>query len=291
MRASSGSPVCRRRRFSTKVSIARPARRGDPPAVCGVTITRDRWGVPHVQGKTAEDVAFGAGWATAADRGAVLELLRGPGRLAALDAPGVDPLTLALSGRSFRPSSVTEGTLARQYGLLRALGDRGRRTIRLVDAYVAGINAQYRDAGVAAAKWTRNDVVAVAALVATVFGAGGGDEVRRSQFLDLLQQRLGGEMGRRVWEDLRQRDDPEARVALAVRAGKAQFANEQGNVVVESASFDPSGASDARTTRLPMSSALVVGAKRSASGTESSTRSSGRWTRRTARASRSRSRT
>jgi acyl-homoserine lactone acylase PvdQ len=232
----------------------------------GVTITRDRWGVPHVQGKTAEDVAYGAGWATAADRGAVLELLRGPGRLAALDAPGVDALTLALSGKSFRPSSVTEGTLARQYALLRALGDRGRRTIRLVDAYVAGINAQYLKAGVAAAKWTRNDVGAVAALVATVFGAGGGDEVRRSQFLDLLQKRLGGEMGRRVWEDLRQRDDPEARVALAVRAGKAQFANEQGNVVVESASFKPSGISDARTTRLPMSSALVVGAKRSASG-------------------------
>ena len=31
----------------------------------GVTITRDRWGVPHVKGRTAEDVAFGAGWATA----------------------------------------------------------------------------------------------------------------------------------------------------------------------------------------------------------------------------------
>ena len=34
----------------------------------GLTITRDRWGVPHIKGTTAEDVAFGAGWATAADR-------------------------------------------------------------------------------------------------------------------------------------------------------------------------------------------------------------------------------
>ena len=35
----------------------------------GVVIERDRWGVPHVTGKTAADVAFGAGWATVEDRG------------------------------------------------------------------------------------------------------------------------------------------------------------------------------------------------------------------------------
>ena len=43
--------------------------------------------------------------------------------------------------------------------------------------------------------------------------SGGGDEVRRSRFLDALQRKLGAENGRRVWEDLRQRSDPEARVA------------------------------------------------------------------------------
>jgi acyl-homoserine lactone acylase PvdQ len=232
----------------------------------GVTITRDRWGVPHVRGRTAEDVAFGAGWATAADRRLVMEMLRGPGRLAALDAPGVDPLALALSGRAFRPSAVTEATLASQYGLLRALGDRGRRTIRIVDAYVAGINAQYRKAGVSAARWTRNDVVAVAALIGAVFGTGGGDEVRRSEFLDLLQKKLGGEMGRQVWEDLRLRDDPEANAAVATRAGTVQVANEQGNVVIDAASFRPSGPSSATTSRLPMSNALLVGGQRSVSG-------------------------
>jgi acyl-homoserine lactone acylase PvdQ len=232
----------------------------------GVTIARDRWGVPHVRGRTAEDVAFGAGWATAADRRLVMEMLRGPGRLAALDAPGVDALALALSGRAFRPSAVTEATLASQYGLLRALGDRGRRTIRIVDAYVAGINAQFRRAGVSAARWTRNDVVAVAALIGAVFGTGGGDEVRRSEFLDLLQKKLGGEMGRQVWEDLRQRDDPEANAAVATPAGRAQFTNELGNVVVDAASFKPSGPSHAMTARLPMSNALLVGGKRSTSG-------------------------
>ena len=233
----------------------------------GVTITRDRWGVPHVKGRTAEDVAFGAGWATAADRQLIMELLRGPGRIAALDVPGVNAFSLALSGRQFRPSAQTEARLAEQFALLRAQGARGRQAIRIVDAYVAGINAQYRKAGLPLTPWTRNDVVAVGGLMGAVFGAGGGDEVRRSQFLDLLQRKLGGEHGRQVWEDLRQRDDPEANVAVPGRfAYGSHSSTEIGNVVVDAASFQPAGRSDATTSQLPMSNALLVGAKRSVSG-------------------------
>jgi hypothetical protein len=138
------------------VSVEPPRRR--------VTITRDRWGVPHVKGTTAEDVAFGAGWATAADRQLIMELLRGPGRIAALDAPGVNAFSLALSGRTFRPSAATEARLARQLDLLRSQGAKGRQAIRIMDAYVAGINAEYRKAGLQLAPWTRNDVVAVGVL-------------------------------------------------------------------------------------------------------------------------------
>ena len=223
--------------------------------------------MPHIKGQTAEDVAFGAGWATAADRQLIMELLRGPGRIAALDAPGVDAFSLALSGRTFRPSAQAEATLARQYDLLRAQGARGRRSIRLVDAYVAGINAQYRKAGLPLPPWTRNDVVAVGGLMGAVFGAGGGDEVRRSQFLSLLQRKLGAERGRQVWEDLRQRDDREANVAVTGQVPYGSHtSSEVGNVVVDAASFKPAGVSAATTTRLPMSNALLVSAKGSASG-------------------------
>ena len=234
----------------------------------GVTIARDRWGVPHVKGKTAEDVAFGAGWATAADRQLIMELLRGPGRIAAIDAPGVNAFGLALSGRLFRPSAQTEARLAQQFALLRAQGAKGTQAIRIIDAYVAGINAEYRKAGLAIAPWTRNDVVAVGGLVGAVFGAGGGDEVRRSQFLDLLQRKLGQESGRRVWQDLRQRDDPEANVAVPGRvAYGSHTSSEIGNVVVDTPTpASPSSLSTVRTTRLPMSNALLVGARRSATG-------------------------
>ena len=233
----------------------------------GVTVTRDRWGVPHVKGVTAADVAFGAGWATAADRQLIIELLRGPGRVAALDAPGIDAFSLALSGRTFVPSAEAEAFLARQYPLLQAQGAKGKQVLKLLDAYVAGINAQYAKAGLPLPKWTRNDVTAIVALLGGVFGAGGGDEVRRSQFLARLQQKLGAESGRQVWEDLRQRDDPEAKVAVEGRfpyGGRPT--SEAGNVVVDPDSFQPAGRSAATTTRLQMSNALLVGAKRSATG-------------------------
>ena len=233
----------------------------------GVTITRDRWGVPHVKGRTAEDVAFGAGWATAADRQLIMELLRGPGRIAALDAPGINAFSFALSGQNFRPSPATEARLAQQFDLLRAQGAQGRQATRLIDAYVAGINAQYKRAGLPLTPWTRNDVVAVGGLMGAVFGSGGGQEVRRSQFLAMLQTKLGAEMGRRVWEDLRQRDDPEARVAVPGRFERTvRQVSEVGNVVVDAASFAPAGLSAAETTRLPMSNALLVGARRSTTG-------------------------
>jgi acyl-homoserine lactone acylase PvdQ len=233
----------------------------------GVTITRDRWGVPHIKGATAEDVAFGAGWATAADRQLIMELLRGPGRIATLDAPGVNAFAFALSGRTFRPSAAAEARLAQQFDLLRAQGVEGRAAIRLIDAYVAGINAQYKKAGLALAPWTRNDVVAVGGLIGAVFGSGGGQEVRRSQFLAALQRKFGAERGRQVWEDLRQRDDPEARTAVPGRFERTlRQTSEVGNVVVDPTSFAPAGLSADTTTRLPMSNALLVGARRSTTG-------------------------
>jgi hypothetical protein len=65
----------------------------------GVRIVRDRWGVPHVTGRTRADVEYGAGWVTAQDRGLLMNLLRGPGRISALDVPGIDAFALVGSGR------------------------------------------------------------------------------------------------------------------------------------------------------------------------------------------------
>src|ERR671933_1088087 len=154
----------------------KPARAERPRR--GLRILRDGWDVPHVYGRTRADVEFGAGWATAEDRGFLIELLRGPGRLSALDVPGVDAFSLVGSGREVESSPEAEAFLASQVALLRRAGPEGRQLIRDVDAYVAGINAYRRAHSVPGAPWTRNDVIAIASLIGPVVGQGGGDEVR-----------------------------------------------------------------------------------------------------------------
>jgi acyl-homoserine lactone acylase PvdQ len=233
----------------------------------GVRIVRDRWGVPHVYGRTRPDVAFGAGWATAADRGLLLALLRGPGRIAALDVPGLDAFTLATTARQFVPSDATERVLAAQLQLLRSQGRDGRDVARDLEAYVAGINAYNRSARLQITPWTANDVVAVATLVGAVFGAGGGDEVRAAQFLRALEARLGAVRGRIVWNDLRQLDDPDALPAVPGRFPYAvSWSSERGNAVVDDGSFVPWRRASQPARRLRMSNALLVARTRSLIG-------------------------
>ena len=150
----------------------KPAPLGAPPAAGdkresprrGVKITRDAFGVAHVTGKTEADVAYGAGWVTAADRGLLLQLIRGPARVAALDVPGLDPLALALTGKSFVPSAEAEAFLSNQLDAVRSQRTVGPKILTLVNAYAAGINGYYRAKGIPAAPFTANDVVASAAL-------------------------------------------------------------------------------------------------------------------------------
>ncbi len=117
----------------------KPAPLGAPPRAgakrerprAGVTIVRDSFGVAQVTGKTEADVAFGAGWVTAADRGLLLQLIRGPARVAALDVPGLDPLALALTGKTFVPSAEAEAFLSNQLDAVRSQGAVGRKVLAL----------------------------------------------------------------------------------------------------------------------------------------------------------------
>jgi acyl-homoserine lactone acylase PvdQ len=239
----------------------KPTKRERPRA--SVTIVRDRFGVAHVTGKTLTDVAFGAGWVTAADRGLLLQLIRGPARIAALDVPGLDPIALALSGKTFVPSPETEAFLANQLDALRAQGAVGRKALAIVNAYAAGVNAWYAAKGIPAARFTGTDVVATAALIAARFGANGGQEVANSMFLDALEKRFGPADARKVFADLREANDADAPVTVP---GSFPYelpsADTSGSVVLDEGSF--TGAPLAQPASA--SNALLVGAKRSQTG-------------------------
>jgi acyl-homoserine lactone acylase PvdQ len=229
----------------------------------GLLITRDRFGVAHVTGKTAADVGYGAGWVTAADRGLLLQLIRGPARAAALDVPGLDPLALALSGKNFVPSPEAEAFLANQLDAVRAQGQIGQRILAVVNAFAAGVNGYYRSKGIATTPFTPVDVVASASLIASEFGTNGGQEVGNAMFLDALEQRLGAADARTVFADLREANDPEAPVTIPGSfPQQAPSSPAPGSVVIDDGSF--TGA--ALEAPAAASNALLIGAKRSATG-------------------------
>ncbi|MEP7225004.1 MAG: penicillin acylase family protein, partial [Actinomycetota bacterium] len=239
----------------------KPRKRERPRA--GVTIVRDSFGVAHVVGKTEADVAFGAGWVTAADRGLLLQLIRGPARAAALDVPGLDPLALALSGRTFVPSAEAEAFLSNQLDALRAQGATGQRLLAIVNGYAAGVTSWYRAKGIPAAPFTANDVVASAALIAARFGSNGGREVENAMFLHALEGRLGESQARRVFADLHDSNDAEAPVSVPGSFPyELPVSTSAGSVVVDDGSFV-----GAPFEQPPFASnALLVAAKRSETG-------------------------
>jgi acyl-homoserine lactone acylase PvdQ len=238
----------------------------------GLRIRTDRWGVPHVYGRTRSDVMFGAGWVTARDRETLIEQVRGPSRISALDIPGLDAFDVATSlGSGFIPSAQTESFLKSQEKLFRRRGKKGRRVLADVTAYCAGINAYYDEIDSTNRPWTRRDVIAAASLFGAVFGKGGGNEVRSAELLAELQAGLGATEGERVWRDLRETDDPEAPVTLAKRfpyelnpTGPAP-----GSAVIDAGSLSPTAARAAdvaQSSQRDMSNALLVGAGRSSTG-------------------------
>jgi len=229
----------------------------------GVVVERDRYGVPRVRGTSEANVAYGAGWVTAEDRGLLLNLIRGPSRAAALDIPGIDPLQLALSGKTFVPSGETEAFLANQMDALRGSGASGKRMASIVTAYAAGINGYYARLGLPVQPYTANDVVAAAALIASRFGANGGKEAQNAMFLSALHAKLGETQGNAVFADLRRSNDPEAPVSVPDSFPQEQTpSSAPGSVVLDDGSFaDPPPFQPAFA-----SNALLVGAKRSATG-------------------------
>ena len=236
-----------------------------------MVIERDAQGVAHITGTTRADTMYGVGFVSIQDRVLLMEQLRGPSRLAAIDAPGIDPFQILGAGRSFTPSAQTEAYLAAQVPLLQSLGPDGQQIVDDIDSYVAGINDARTLGGVPTPAWTRNDVIAIASLLAARFGRGGGDEARRGQFLSGLTDRLGKRRGRDVFDDLRGQNDKDAPVTIEQKKFRlgGDGSNTRGNATIDAGSLDTSGALAAATQQGGQgqsSNALLIGSKLSATG-------------------------
>lgn len=238
------------------------------PGKAGIIIVRDKFNVPHITGQTRDDVTYGAGWVLAEDRLLLLEAGRGPARIAALDVPGVNAFGVLQSLRSFTPSAQAEAEIAKQTAVLQGAGPKGRQVLHDIDSYLQGANAYYKTLG--AKPLTRNDIYAVMAFAGDIFGRGGGDETRRSMLLDGLRKRLGPAKGEAAFRDLREQQDPEARVSINGRFPYGtQLTNRPGNAIVDNGTLSASAARAARVqaeNKRHASNFLIAGRKRSKSG-------------------------
>jgi len=189
-----------------------------------VTITRDGWGVPYVDGQDRAAAEFGFGYAQAEDRLWFFDVIRNVGKgheskflgpfqgaydmdssfatLAGYDDgstnAGVNELTAMLDG------AKTKFNLATVAG--KGMGDQFTEDL---DNFVAGFNQYIHDlqgakankvppeytslkpGGFPPAAWTREDIVASAILIQAFFAGGGGGEVAN----ELLLQRLAADNG------------------------------------------------------------------------------------------------
>ena len=241
----------------------------------GLRLIYDSYGIPHIYGQTRADVSFGAGWATARDRSLLLQLGRGPARVAVADVPNIDAFSLVTSGQSFVPSAYTEGLVTAQQKLLvQTYGAKGQQILDDAQAYADGINAYNTANNINQPPATVNDVLAVTAFIGSIFGAGGGGEAANADLLAKLQQSLGPVKGYKAWDDVMLADDPEAPTTINRRFNYPVFTggSVKGSVVIDPGSVQsidptvPQAQAAAAPARRQASNFLVTAPWRSASG-------------------------
>jgi acyl-homoserine lactone acylase PvdQ len=234
----------------------------EPTGRPGVQILYDSYGIPHVTGQTREDVAFGAGWVTARDRGLLLQIGRGPARVAVADVPNLDAFSLVTSVQSFTPSAEAEALVTQQVQLIiKTYKAKGKQIIADAQAYADGINAYWAAHNINEPAFTVNDVVAVTAFIGSIFGAGGGGEAANSDLLAKLQASLGADQGYKAWSDVMLADDPEAPTTITK---KFKYPPLTGGKVTGSVTLD-AGSIQSIDARIPQSQAGLAPARLRAS--------------------------
>ncbi|AKN70161.1 penicillin acylase [Streptomyces sp. PBH53] len=289
-------------------STEKPAGRSD------VTIVRDKkTGVPHITGTTRYGTEFGAGYAAAQDRLWLMDVFRHVGRGRLTSFAGGAPANQGLEQQFYRNAPYTEADLQAQIdNAVAHNGARGQQALADVKAYLDGINA-YIDASDSGRYFPGEyvltghkdsitnagtiehfritDLVALASVIGSLFGSGGGGEVNNALSLLAAQARYGVEEGTKVWESFRERNDPEA--VLTVHNGErfpygtkpadpqGQALPDTGSVTTEPLVYDRTGSAATATaestsataaktvlgsTGRGMSNALVVSGKHTAGG-------------------------
>lgn len=219
-----------------------------------VTIRRDGWGVPYVDGETRGAAQFGLGFAAAQDRLWLFDLLRNVGRGRTTAFLGVSPTTLSLDLEFGVPAGYSEAELQQMVdsAVARAGEPLGSQFLTDAENFVAGMNAyvrsidaltaiplEYLSLGIGVGgdlrypprPFTVTDLTANAVLIQTRLGGGGGGERSNLALLQALDASIGPgstalpQAACELWRDLRHANAPDA-----YHSASQPFANQTGVV-------------------------------------------------------------
>jgi acyl-homoserine lactone acylase PvdQ len=266
----------------------------------GVVVLRDAgYGVPHVYGATRDDVIFGAGYVSAEDRLFMMDTLRHVARGRMSEFLGASEANLASDRAVYMNSGYNEEELERMVERVKTLHpELGPIVHADLMAYVAGINqyiaetrtdprklpAEYEALQLVPEDWKATDTAAVASLIGSQLGVGGGDELNNAAFIEaLMKEGFSFPQARKILRDFNFPDDPETPVTTSKRF---VWNTDLGKVNKASLAFPDDAAAvqrQAKAAQLPdhidapwgkirlrapdgMSNAVLVGGSKSRSG-------------------------
>ena len=193
----------------------------------GVTITFDDSGIPHIAGTTRAETEYGAGYAGAQERLWVMDLLRHLGRGELTSFAGGAAGNQSLEQNLWRGAPYSAADLQAQVTALQNDGSNGATVKSDIDNYIAGVNAyisavqsandfpgEYDLADQSMQPFTETDMIAIADVVGSLFGNGGGAQLQSALVKEAAEAEYGTTEGDEVWSGLREQNDPEATLTI-----------------------------------------------------------------------------
>ena len=199
---------------------------GDTETIGDTTVVRDtKYHVPHIYGASRAGAMYAAGYVTAESRLFLMDVLRrtSEGSLAELLGPDQVPADAEALGQfDLSPEDLTAEVMR----LPQDEGAAGARALADLQQYVAGINAfidatktnatllpaEYPALGALPRAWTLADSAALAYLLIARFTVFGDGEFLQSDVLSKLTKKLGASKAQKVYDDLRNLENPAAPV-------------------------------------------------------------------------------
>lgn len=257
---------------SAQEATSTSAAAADPASTGEVTIYRDKMGVPHVFADTAPALFYGASYAIAHDRLAEAEIDARAilGRMSEIAGPGSVP-----ADKYARTTLATDASVKQQFerltpeyqAIFRAMHEGWNARVREVRNDPAELPYEFKEWGIQPTEWSLWEFLRTMGGVVRYYGTGGGGKelTNLAFYKDLLSKYPEAE-AKRIFDDVLPLQDPDAvpfipAADLSLHEVKAPMLSAQQSAQPLSSSPPVSDRPVGGASR-----ALLIGAKRSASG-------------------------